>query len=153
MTREIKYKIWDIKNLKFIDYNSHKIGAMLFDGWIVISTGWDSEDNPIWDWSKVEIDRYLPAQFTGLKDKNGKDIYEGDIIITGNGTIAKIVFGEFPFRIESEEEGQDIQDKSIGFFFEHPKKEYHEPFGECAGGGGTQYEVIGNIYENPELLK
>ncbi len=96
---------------------------------------------------------YRVMQFTGLTDKNGVEIFEGDVIITANKTTAKIVFGEFPFRIESEEEGQDIQDKSIGFFFEHPEREYHEPFGECAKGGGSQYEVIGNIYENPELLK
>ena len=82
-------------------------------------------------------------QFTGLKDKNGKEIYEGDIVQTKNKfdkvvQEREITFGE----LVDYNEGYKIK-VGIGFNIHNKDKgcfEYTE-------------EVIGNIYENPNLLK
>ena len=74
--------------------------------------------------------------FTGIKDKNGNEIYEGDIIKTNE--IMQVKFGKY----ESIYEGIP---GIIGFYLDN--NQFQVSFTE-----GSQYEVIGNIYENPELL-
>jgi YopX protein len=69
-------------------------------------------------------------QFTGLNDKNGKEIYEGDIVKNGHGNKADIAFGEAEFYC-----------REHGFHFKRQLRLLVE-----------NIEVIGNIYENPDLL-
>ena len=105
--REIKFRAWDSGKRKFI-YTS----VPRFNG--------------CWDIDFLDVEFQMA---TGLKDKNGKEIYEGDIVNT-DGIVKEVVFDKwlpgfiglvsYPGEIE-------VDEKKI--------------------------EVIGNIYENPELLK
>ncbi len=90
------------------------------------------------DYSKVDIDPHTVGQFIGLYDKNGKEIYEGDIILERlkgkrkDGDPYEIVF----------EECQWIGKNQYGNRTSLPLLQaYHE------------IKVIGNIHDNPDLLK
>lgn len=90
----------------------------------------------------VEVDPSTVGQYTGLTDKNGKRIFEGDIIRTKkygksigrsnvNGfDIFSVIYSPAVFRIERES----------------------PPRGFNLAGNGADYEIIGNIHDNPELL-
>lgn len=78
------------------------------------------------------------GQFTGLQDKNGKDIFEGDKIHIWGGTEFNGMF-EYDYRGICEFMGAEFCVNSKNC---------------CIGFGNLEYcEVIGNIYDNPELLK
>jgi len=85
-------------------------------------------------------------QFTGIKDKNGKEIYEGDIIRSFNGRIWIVKHGYWEYqelRQVTEQYGWYLG--GDGYFGENTVP--------MTPSEGTLNEVIGNIYENPELLK
>ena len=92
--------------------------------------------SPVWRFLKKEGLSHW-GQFTGLADKHGKEIYEGDIIriqYEGGPLIGSVKFedGWFGFQVQ---ETENIP-------------QHFSPFGIQ-----DKPEVIGNIYENPELLK
>lgn len=125
--REIKFRAWDKENKEWIAngdpmdlYHSASANCFLFDN--------DDYDLP----KDIEF-----VQFTGLKDKNGKEIYEGDILSTN--TFKNL-------------EGKDVEICA--------KVSWH-PKSACFGLDGTvaplfyadeMFEVIGNVWENPKLL-
>lgn len=78
------------------------------------------------------------GQFTGLTDKNGKRIFEGDIV-------------EWIIRWEHNINGVKGIDNVI-YKNNHFELEHEPPFLDLYGGEGFIAEVIGNIHENPELL-
>lgn len=84
------------------------------------------------------------GQYTGLKDKNGKMIFEGDIIKTCRNNIGKIEFGEF---WDDEYEVEFYGYAWVG------KDESNYRMILSLDNMWDGHEVIGNIHDNPELLK
>lgn len=120
--REIKFRAWDIEMKQMID-------------WDEIQEQWENEG---YHSAILSADHYIPMQFTGLKDKNGKEIYKGDVVSWGDGWNnykSSIVFENGAFR---ESRFKNTLEE-ICHYWDNGK------YIEC--------EVIGNIYENPELLK
>jgi len=109
--REIKFRAWD-KVRKDMIYPQE--GAIAHTGVIGCSVGHR------FGWE------YEIMQYTGLKDKNGKEIYEGDILSDNHGIIKSIKWSS----IESCMAGWNLDGYDI----------------QCM-------EIIGNIYEQPELIK
>ena len=85
------------------------------------------------DFSEIEL-----MQSTGLKDKNGKEIFEGDIIDVGT---------RIPFLNKIE------RDKETGYLKMVPIDERWTESYFTSFEDKSRYEIIGNIYENPELLE
>ena len=79
------------------------------------------------------------GQFTGLTDKNGKKIFEGDVVL-------------YPWNDQDKPERFTIKFKD-GQFVASPVKETEDYWDFMVGGYSKEMEVIGNIHDNPELLE
>ena len=131
MRREIKFRVWDDINKKFI---SLKERCIYYDIQLQQYGVWNSYGN---------VTGLIIQQYTGLLDKNNREIYEGDILATlssDNKYLSEVVWvngdGRWGFKsinlIHPERSGKTIS--------------YNLTYG-C-----SQWRIVGNIYENPELL-
>lgn len=123
-----RYKAWDSwrKRMSVVDriYIDTK-GVRLYDDF-----------GEYWrDFSDVEL-----MQSTGLKDKNGKEIFEGDILAveTDDETLNVNVFWD---------------ENHALFMFESKKYNEKEALAELLEDNSYPFEIVGNVYENPELLE
>lgn len=93
-----------------------------------------------------EVETESVGQFIGLKDKNGAEIYEGDICTDGK-TLFTIFWSPGGFCIES-------NPKSFGYGYQSNSNP-SEPLAhkQVASWFETNFELVGKIYENSELLK
>ena len=88
----------------------------------------------------VSAEDLVLMQSTGLVDKNGKEIFEGDILAckTDDEVINLNIFWD---------------EEHALFMFESKKYNEQEPLAELVENNTYPFEIIGNIYENPELLE
>jgi hypothetical protein len=134
MKREIKFRAWD-KETECYLYNIQDAYDTL-SGHVKYEDGENADYDADCFGDFLDNDRYVVEQFTGLKDKNGREIYEGDVLDIGllnqdgNPVLA-------PVSYEAYLAGYVLDNRGYGI--------WQRLGGDC--------EVIGNIYENPELLK
>ena len=132
MNREIKFRVWDTES------KCYRKGDYCLRVQSQLVTGKYGEEFP----------EFIVEQYTGLKDKNGKEVHEGDIIRkhvdnryknNGPGSATKIpVYRDYLVKIEA----------PLKVVFEPltPEPKYYET-------GSKLIKVIGNVHENPELLR
>lgn len=127
MTRERKFRVWDKQYKKYIKY------PVLLDLEDQLYERTEDDFLP-----KLDMERLIVEQYTGLKDKNGKEVYEGDVL------------------------GNEWENGYISWCDKCKQFQYYI-FGECmACSGDVQWyelvaddgklEIISNVHESPELV-
>ena len=90
-----------------------------------------------------DVDPATVGQFTGLFDKNGKRIFEGDLIKTHSGLIGKVTFGSF-------DDGEDLF-CAYGWYWSGANKN-DQIYCLALDHEWNGHEIVGNIHDNLELL-
>lgn len=131
-----KFRVWNKKHkqlakVTYLDFRDKRVFCKDFldESVLAFVVMWDFED-------------VILMQSTGLKDKNGKEIFEGDIFTNGIDVMSMKrhdtlgFYIDFKGKIEFLADGADLE-------------EFEEDAKEIANG----IKILGNIYENPELLE
>ena len=128
--REIKFRVYDKGRKQWVHDTDHAIS--LFGEYVIFGEILRRPDDSIV--SLDELNDLDAMQYTGLKDRNGREIYEGDVVrwyvnnVTRDGIVEYVV----------ESAGYDL-------------KNFHDPYHVCVDWYRGEYEILGNIYEDPEL--
>lgn len=132
--RELKFRAWDeMSNIMHYDFQFIKSGNEGVD-WIVFTSDKHPLNDSIKDPFKDPHFQYAfkIMQYTNSKDKNGREIYDGDIVKDLGENIGKCFWN----------------DNSSGFDIDFTAGEMQSVY-----EASNSIEIVGNIYENPELLE
>lgn len=131
MNREIKFRAWNSKFKKMYSHEDVIESDYIYDTCLLQHVTPTQEKG---------YENYIFLQYTGLKDKNGVEIFEGDILqkkVNADGVVSEMI-GEVIFS-----EGAFCLKTSNGVY----------GFGHMENNKLRKEVVIGNIYQNQELLK
>lgn len=147
--REIKFRAWDKNKNCFIPN----------DVWAVLTTDCSAFGIMLRDWENYREGEYFYKEsqelmrYTGLKDKNGKEIYEGDIV-RSDGSM------DFSTPTAQSKSVREIYKMPSGFTGVRINNQFDKSIFSSASNWSNytlfnirgSLEIIGNIFENPELL-
>jgi len=139
--REIEFRAWDDEEKRMFErVGVEPLRVILFD-----HSG-DSKMMPPVEigYIGIDCDDLFLEQFTGLRDKNGRKIYEGDVVL-----FSRTIDGEM---LKTKSEVKIEQDGSASFAHT-PQPTSGLVVWLSLGQHLYQVEIVGNIHENPELLK
>lgn len=124
--REIKFRAWDKDLKRWTNYSIDDDLLMFYDKH---AECWEADQ---------EGERFILCQYIGLKNFNGKEIYEGDIV-RAVGFFSWIGVAKY-------------SEKNQAFIFEDIDKNYRGSI-VFMSQFAQNFKLLGNIYENPGLLK
>lgn len=143
--REIKYRAWDNeKRFMFVPTQIELSQGENFSRWEEWKPmAWRDE---LPEEGSGGIGRFIGTeceimQYTGLKDRNGKEIYEGDIAEDDLNSLGLVFYEDGSFKITSTCNGNSITNKNVYDLLDTSLIE------------DNNISVIGNIYEHPHLLE
>lgn len=130
--RQFKFRAWlkDDKTMEFVDIIDWNFESISFSKLIPIK-----ESNPEYDEIEVRFDEVELMQFTGLKDREDREIYEGDIVEFEGGV----------FLVAHD-------DKNACYALTRMRRGKLKNDRNFNGHAASVCKVVGNIHENPELL-
>ena len=123
----MRFKAWDKDRKRWTNYSIADDLPRFYD-----------KHTGCWKTDK-EGKRFVLSQYIGLKDKNNREIYEGDVI-------KAISFARWIGVVEYSDENQ-------AFIFDDLDKKYRGKSTVFMNQFDDGFEILGNIYENPKLLK
>jgi uncharacterized phage protein (TIGR01671 family) len=137
--RELKFRVWNGMEMIY-DVTVGKFGTFYVNP---SNNGLDEKDSASLTPFNTKYSNTIPVmQFTGLKDKNGKEIYEGDLFENFTSGISGIV--EWSNELALFQTVQYIDGQEFtATIYSHQEGDFKN----------TNRKVVGNIYENPELFE
>jgi uncharacterized phage protein (TIGR01671 family) len=143
--RPVKFRAWDKLNKRWYEPTHEAYRGQLFElmvsfqGHLLAHVPGNIEHETMWP------DRFVLVQFTGLHDKNGREVYEHDVIRNEEGDLGEVIYsttcgilGGWTYHYHSE---QAFMMSVSGFRQDDPDDDE-----KC------NFEVIGSILENPDLI-
>lgn len=150
MSREIKFRIWDEKKKEWLGASDNN--TLTYYGFHLVGEVMTVQAPPQW----ALDDGMVVEQFTGLKDKNGKEIYEGDIVNifafvdTDDSDMTCIMDTNSIVRWDKEHARWDVNDEPESKDWDYRRRRY---FVFVDSEGRENVEVIGNIHQSPDLIR